>query len=80
MMREFTRGFLIGLAAPILLIIFLGANNQDNTNELLTKIQHDISNIESDVYRMSEKGVSCIGAVRCGGGFVDSINSDVSCK
>ena len=79
-MNEFRMGFLFGLGAPILLAILLGANKQQGTNELLKKMQHDISNIEGDIYRMSEKGVSCKGAVRCGGGFVDSIKSDVSCK
>ena len=80
MMNEFRRGFLFGLGAPILVAIILGANKQHGISELMKKMQHDISNIEGDIYRMSEKGVSCKGAVRCGGGFVDSIKSDVSCK
>ena len=80
-MQEYINGILIGITFSICIFIFSGATvNKRTTNEILQKIQLDISNIESDVYRMSEKGVECNGSVRCGGGFVDQIIEKVDCK
>jgi len=79
-MKEYIKGLLTGITISFCVFIFSGAVNKSTTNKILQKIQRDISNIESDVYRISDKGVECNGAVRCGGGFVNQIIEKVDCK
>jgi|TARA_B100001971_G_scaffold115708_1_gene106404 hypothetical protein len=79
-MKNYIKGLITGMTVSFCVVILSGAGEKNSTNELLEKIQQDISNIESDVYRMSEKGVECLGAVRCGGGFVDRIVEEVNCQ
>lgn len=74
------KGLISGIIISFSLFLFMGLAKNDKTEKMLSDIQHNIKNIESDVYRMSEKGVECIGSVRCGGGFVDSIEQEVDCK
>ena len=79
-MKEYIKGLVTGIILSFSVLTLSGAGGSSSTNEILEKIQKDISNIESDVYRISEKGVECISAVRCGGGFVDRILEDVNCQ
>ena len=79
-MKEYIKGLITGIILSFCVLTLSGAGGSSSTNEILEKIQKDISNIESDVYRISEKGVECISAVRCGGGFVDRILEDVNCQ
>ena len=79
-MKEYIKGLITGIILSFSVLTLSGAGGSSSTNENLEKIQKDISNIESDVYRISEKGVECLSAVRCGGGFVDRILEDVNCK
>tara|TARA_B100001250_G_C19685056_1_gene737665 strand:+ start:790 stop:1029 length:240 start_codon:yes stop_codon:yes gene_type:complete len=79
-MFDYMKGLISGIIISFSLFLFMGLAKNDKTEKMLSDIQHNIKNIESDVYRMSEKGVECIGSVRCGGGFVDSIEQAVDCK
>ena len=79
-MFDYMKGLISGIIISFSLFLFMGLAKNDKTEKMLSDIQHNIKNIESDVYRMSEKGVECIGSVRCGGGFVDSIEQEVDCK
>ena len=79
-MKEYIKGLITGVILSFCVLTLSGAGRRSSPNEILEKIQKDISNIESDVYRISEKGVECISAVRCGGGFVDRILEDVNCQ
>ena len=69
-----------GPTNPYALIRLFGSSEKSKINEILKEIQRDISNIESDIYRINEKGIECLGSVRCGGGFVDDVIGKVNCK
>ena len=79
-MKDYIKGLVTGMTLSFCVLTLTGAVEKSNSKKLLEKIQKDISNIESDVYRITEKGVECLGAIRCGGGFVDHILEDVNCK
>jgi len=79
-MFDYIKGLISGVIISLSFFLFMGLTNNDKTDKMLSEIQDNIKNIESDVYRMSEKGVECIGTVRCGGGFIDSIEQKVDCK
>ncbi len=79
-MFNFINGLVSGIIISFSLFLFMGMSKNDKTDKILLDIQNNIKNIESDVYRMSEKGVECVGSVRCGGGFIDSIEQEVDCK
>mgnify|MGYP001158090443 FL=1 len=78
-MKDYVKGFITGITFP-LCILFFGSSEKSKINEILKEIQRDISNIESDIYRINEKGIECLGSVRCGGGFVDDVIGKVNCK
>ncbi len=79
-MFNFMKGLVSGIVITFSFLLFMGMSENDKTDKILLDIQNNIINIESDVYRMSEKGVECIGSVRCGGGFIDNVEQEVDCK
>ena len=79
-MFDFIKGLVSGIVITFSFLLFIGMSKNDKTEKMLLDIQNNIINIEGDVYRMSEKGVECIGSVRCGGGFIDRIEQEVYCK
>ena len=78
-MKDYVKGFITGIIFPLCLLFF-GSSEKSQINEILKEIQRDISNIESDIYRINEKGIEVLGPVRCGGGFVDDVIGKVDCK
>ena len=79
-MSDFKKGLESGIIISFSFLLFVAMSKNNQTHKVLLDIQNNIKNIESDVYRMSEKGVECIGAVRCGVGFIDKIDQEVNCK
>tara|TARA_Y100000588_G_C13965266_1_gene800501 strand:+ start:619 stop:858 length:240 start_codon:yes stop_codon:yes gene_type:complete len=79
-MYDYLKGLVSGVVLSFSLILLMGLTENNKSSKILSEIQYNIRNIESDVYRISEKGIECIGSVRCGGGFIDSISQAVDCK